>query len=176
MKKIFVLSCIVFSLLLGVYWLTGSFEYEVPSVSAEVSSGASNEVSREVPLTRTLAGEGTPLAAELHRPERSVQEDVDTLRQIVAQYFEALQRRTGPPIGNDTDLARVLQGRNPLRLVVVPASHPMFAADGRMIDRFGTPYHIHARSSTAIDIRSAGPDRKLFTADDAVSRGWLGPP
>lgn len=171
MKKIFVLSCIVFSLLLGVYWYAGSFDYEPPLVSAAVSSEASNEVSRQGALPLPVAGEGTPLAAELHRSERSVQEDVDTLRQIVAQYFEALQRRAGPPIGNDTDLARVLQGKNPLRLVVVPSSHPMFTADGRMIDRFGTPYHIHARSSTAIDIRSAGPDRKLFTADDAVSQG-----
>jgi hypothetical protein len=38
------------------------------------------------------------------------------------------------------------------------------------LDRFGTPYFFHPISETRIDVRSAGPDRKLWTEDDV----WLG--
>lgn len=175
MKRAFILGSIVFTLLLGIYWLSDSGDYEPPPppTPAELAAAAAATapVSAPPPSSPSASDVGTPLAAELHRADSSAQQDVDTLKQIIQQYLEAIQNRPGPPIGDDADLARVLQGRNPLKLVVIPASHPIFSADGRMRDRFGTPYHVHARNSTAIDIRSAGPDRKLFTADDFVSVG-----
>jgi len=172
MKRAFTLGCLVFALLLSIYWLSGSHDYEPPpsppNTGIATPPAPTTRVSNIPPPTTST---GTPLAAELHLPDRTLQQDVDTLRQIIQQYFEAIQNRPGPPIGDDADLARVLKGRNPLKLIVVPTTHPIFSADGRMRDRFGTPYHIHARSRTAIDIRSAGPDRKLFTEDDVVSQG-----
>lgn len=172
MKRAFILGCLVFALLLGIYWLSGSHDYEPPPAPtpAEIvkTPASPTRVSDSPPPP--AASTGTPLAAELHLPDRTAQQDVDILRQIIQQYFEAIQNRPGPPIGDDSDLARALQGRNPLRLIVVPATHPIFSTDGRMRDRFGTPYHLHPRSRHGIDIRSAGPDRKLFTEDDVVSQ------
>lgn len=112
---------------------------------------------------------GSPLAARLNAPDGSGAEDVQTLYEIVVQYLQVMQRRPGPPIGDDMDLAKVLKGKNPIKRAVVDPAHPAFSSEGRILDRWGTPYHVHALSSTAYRVRSAGPDRKLFTQDDIVA-------
>ena len=112
---------------------------------------------------------GSPLAAELNAPGFDAQHDVATLHAMLRQYLHALRGRQGHPIGNDSDLARVLTGRNPMKLVVLPPQHAALTPDGRLRDRWGTPYFIHPRGRLAFEIRSAGPDRRLFTADDVIA-------
>jgi hypothetical protein len=36
-----------------------------------------------------------------------------------------------------------------------------------MCDRWGTPYFFHQVSKTEMEIRSAGPDRRMWTGDDS---------
>jgi len=112
---------------------------------------------------------GSPLAARLNAMDGSGEEDVQTLHGLVVQYLQVIQRRQGPPIGDDMDLAKVLKGKNPIKRAVVDPAHSAFSREGRILDRWGTPYHVHALSSTAYRIRSAGPDRTLFTEDDLVA-------
>ena len=76
-----------------------------------------------------------------------------------------------PPIGSNQDLVRALTGRNPRGVVLLPPGSEAINANGELIDRWGTPYHIHQISSTRIDFRSAGPDRVLFSADDIMTEG-----
>ncbi|MDZ4288314.1 MAG: hypothetical protein U0984_10160 [Prosthecobacter sp.] len=116
-----------------------------------------------------LASRGSPLAGQLNAPDAPPDQDVVVLRDLIRQYLSALQRRPGPPIGDDADLVRALSGRNPLKLTVIPGNHPAINAEGRLLDRWGTPYLIHARSSQSYEVRSAGPDKRLFTADDFVA-------
>ena len=40
--------------------------------------------------------------------------------------------------------------------------------DGELCDRWGTPFFFHAESAARMEIRSAGPDRRLWTEDDVV--------
>jgi hypothetical protein len=112
---------------------------------------------------------GSPLAKELNAPTSDATRDVATLHGMLRQYLRQLHQRPGHPIGNDADLARVLTGQNPMKLVVLPPTHPALSPDGRLRDRWGTPYFIHPRGHGAFEIRSAGPDRKLFTGDDAIA-------
>ena len=109
---------------------------------------------------------GSPLAANLNAPASDAQHDVEALQGMLRQYLRLLHRRQGLPIGNDSDLARVLTGHNPMKLVILPSPHPALSPDGRLRDRWGTPYFIHPRGNMAFEIRSAGPDRKLWTPDD----------
>ncbi len=120
------------------------------------------------PARADLRTAGSPLAAELNSPTFDARHDVATLHAILRQYLRLLHGRQGHPIGNDTDLARALTGRNPMKLVILPPTHPALTPDGRLRDRWGTPYFIHPRGNLAFEIRSAGPDRKLFTADDLI--------
>jgi hypothetical protein len=119
------------------------------------------------PKTNSRA-RGSPLAAELNAPGFDAQHDVATLHAMLRQYQRLLRGRQGRPLGNDSDLAHVLTGHNPMKLVILPANHSALTPDGRLQDRWGTPYFIHPRGQGAFEIRSAGPDRKLFTADDVI--------
>ena len=111
---------------------------------------------------------GSPLADELLRREGTPEQDLEIVRQLIGQYFSALQNQSGPPIGDNADLVRALTGQNPLKLVVIPPGHPVLGADGQLRDRWGTPYHLHRLSSQHFEIRSAGPDGRLFTQDDQI--------
>jgi len=111
---------------------------------------------------------GSPLATELNAPGSNPVHDIEILHGLLRQYFRHLHGRQGVPIGNDSDLVRALTGHNPMKLVVIPPDHPSITSDGRLRDRWGTPYFIHPRGNDAFDIRSAGADRKPFTSDDVV--------
>jgi hypothetical protein len=52
-----------------------------------------------------------------------------------------------------------------IKLEVPAGSH--LNGEGEMCDRWGTPYFFHQVSATEMEIRSAGPDRKMWTGDDS---------
>jgi hypothetical protein len=162
------------ALLIIGYWFTTA-DNEAVVEGREQNTPSSRTPLPSAPPKHTLAQseearKGSPLAAELNAPDQPPQRDVEVLRELATQYFTTMQRRLGPPVGDDADLARVLTGSNPLRLVVVPPGHPAVTSDGRLVDRWGTPYHVHALSAQRLEFRSAGPDRRLFTEDDLVAR------
>jgi hypothetical protein len=41
-------------------------------------------------------------------------------------------------------------------------------SNGELMDRWGTPIFFHALSKDQMEIRSAGPDRVMWTADDVI--------
>jgi hypothetical protein len=53
-------------------------------------------------------------------------------------------------------------------MIFIAAGHARINARGELIDRFGTPYDFHPVSSELLEIRSAGPDKILETADDVA--------
>ena len=112
---------------------------------------------------------GSPLAAEFQSLDSPPERDVELLHEMLRQYLRHLHHRQGLPIGNDTDLLRALTGQNPMKLTVLPATHPSVGADQRLRDRWGTPYFVHPRGNGAYEIRSAGLDGKLFTEDDFIA-------
>ena len=137
---------------------------EPPSLSHSLVNAPSTEPLALRPHPQSLA-----LADQLNAAGVDPAQDVIMRHRIITQYQRALQHRQGSPIGDDIDLARVLTGRNPMRQVFIPATHPALSSDGHLLDRWGTPYFLHPRGNGAFEVRSAGPDRKLFTADDLVA-------
>lgn len=132
---------------------------------------ASLEKVPEVVLTQKEKVEGgSPLVAELLRREGAPEKDLEIVRQLVSQYFTAMQNRPGPPVGDNADLMRAMSGKNPLRLRVIPEGSGVLGEGGQLVDRWGTPYHLHKLAESYFEIRSAGADRKLFTGDDLVGR------
>jgi len=139
-----------------------------PLVLAPPASREEPEPAAATPSAPDPRQAGSPLAVELNAPAFDARHDVATLHTMLRQYLRILGGRQGLPIGNDSDLARAFTGHNPMKLIVLPPTHPALATDGRLRDRWGTPYFIHPRGQLAFEIRSAGPDRKLFTDDDLV--------
>ncbi len=81
--------------------------------------------------------------------------------------FALLVKGDNPlPLGANEEIAAALRGKNRAKLHALPDAHRVFDAQGRLIDRWGTPLYFHAQSRDRLEIRSAGPDRQMWTADD----------
>jgi hypothetical protein len=113
------------------------------------------------------AEERSHLADQLNAPSSDIQADLH----IVAEVIEAFRSNfphTGNPVGTNAEITAALSGKNKLRLAVIPPDHPAINRAGELCDRWGTPLFFHAESGTRMEIRSAGPDRKMWNDDDVV--------
>ncbi|MES2507717.1 MAG: hypothetical protein V4599_13505 [Verrucomicrobiota bacterium] len=91
--------------------------------------------------------------------------------QTVTTLLEEFRRSFGAmPTGELNDeIVRRLQGENPKGIAVLPKTHPSISPDGELLDRYGTPYRFHPESAWQMTIRSAGPDKQMWTSDDQLS-------
>lgn len=91
--------------------------------------------------------------------------------QIVHRVLEAYRRALGgfPAGEGNRQILNALRGANVKRLPFVPGDHPRLNARGELTDGWGTPFFFHALSRDWMEVRSAGADRELFTADDLVA-------
>jgi hypothetical protein len=77
----------------------------------------------------------------------------------------------GNPVGTNEEITRALNGDNPKGAQFLSAEAGMRVnGQGELIDAWGTPYFFHQLSGTDMEIRSAGPDRQMWTPDDLVTR------
>jgi hypothetical protein len=103
----------------------------------------------------------------LNAPASNIQADLRLVSRLL-DTFRSNFLQTGNPVGNNADITAALTGRNRLRLSLVPPDHPAINQNGELCDRWGTPFFFHAESATRMEIRSAGPDRKMWNDDDAI--------
>jgi len=76
----------------------------------------------------------------------------------------------GNPIGTNPEITAALNGQNPRQANFIdPGAGMRINGNGELVDPWGTPYFFHQLSGTEMEIHSAGPDRKMGTADDLVS-------
>ena len=74
------------------------------------------------------------------------------------------------PVGSNAEIMQALMGGNSAGARLGPSSEQSLNAEGELVDRWGTPYFFHQLSKSSMEIRSAGPDRRMWTADDLVTK------
>lgn len=109
----------------------------------------------------------SPIAEVLNAPGRSLREDLATVHAVFEAWLTNFPQ-AGNPVGENAEITRALTGDNPLRFRFIRPDHPAINARGELCDRWGTPFRLHQVSGTDMEIRSAGPDRRFGTADDAA--------
>ncbi len=95
---------------------------------------------------------------------------VSSQQPLVEAVFDALHeyriRFKENPVGNNAEITAALMGKNPdeANLVTNPGLKTNEARE--LVDEWGTPFFLHQLSGTEMEIRSAGADRRMWTADD----------
>lgn len=114
----------------------------------------------------SLYAEAHPLALALGTPAIPPEKEPDTVLNMLQGYRDLFGAY---PTAEDNPslVAKITQPRGGIRLI--PATHPRISAGGALLDAWGTPFFFHFLSHRAIEVRSAGPDRELFTEDDIVA-------
>lgn len=72
------------------------------------------------------------------------------------------------PVGLNKEIVRTLLGDNPRAAKFLDPATAKLNAQGELLDDWGHPYFFHALSGTVMEVRSAGPDGRVFTPDDLV--------
>jgi hypothetical protein len=106
------------------------------------------------------------LADGLNAPSGDIHADLRLVNEIFIAYRGATH--TEDPVGENSEITAALMGRNRLHFAFVPPECPAVNSKGELCDRWGTPFFFHQLSGQKMEIRSAGPDHRLWTEDDEV--------
>jgi len=149
-------------------------ELEEPAAPPSVETRASAPKPNPMTAGPLLRPPPNPVAAKLNDPNLTAEDDVANVHQLLEQMFGVwkTQRR---PMSLNAEFTRALTGDNPARLPFIASSNPA-VVDGELVDRFGEPYQFHIISLDRIEVRSAGPDQRLYTDDDALYSPWTKAP
>jgi hypothetical protein len=71
------------------------------------------------------------------------------------------------PIGSNAEITTALFINNPKQIKLQVPAGSTINNEGQLCDRWGTPYFFHQLSASEMQIRSAGPDREMWTGDDS---------
>jgi hypothetical protein len=158
-------------------------EASAPSLKREppIPAGreAANPPAATVPSIKPVApapmvsrtGGGAPQTGAANSPpapelSEIVARDIDRL----SLMFRDFRTRMGEnPVGTNAEIMKAVMGGNPKGAMLGPPEGQFLNGQGEIVDHWGTPYFFHQLSGTHMQIRSAGPDRVMWTADDIVS-------
>ena len=93
--------------------------------------------------------------------------DVDKVNLMLRDYRTLMG---GNPVGTNAEIMKSIMGGNPKGATLGPPDGLKLNSNGELTDRWGTPFFFHQMSATDMQIRSAGPDRIMWTADDVFMR------
>jgi hypothetical protein len=132
---------------------------EAPMIAGSSQTAAPPGAPGVTPLQagRPEDGAVTPLAGA------TVAEAVRSAAQAYGAAFG------GNPVGTNAEITRALNGNNPTHAMFLSGiPGQQINSKGELLDPWGTPYFFHQLSGSDMEVRSAGPDRKMWTSDDIV--------
>lgn len=138
-----------------------------PAVPAAPSSPPPTMADNADPAS----GGESHLADDLNAPTGTIRRDLEILNELFGTWQTNFPRE-GNPVGENAEITASLAGANSLKFAFISPKHRAINRQGELCDRWGTPFRFHQISGQAMEIRSAGPDRKFGTADDAR---WVPP-
>jgi hypothetical protein len=163
----------------GIWWWTLPSSIDqpnAPSISSPQTSArpsltnqpqkifASNSASAP---RETTSDEDSPI---LQRPtipaDPEAQQRVDQMTYLLRDYRLTLSQN---PTGSNAEITAALLGNN-LKQVRFEIPAGSSVRNEELCDFWGTAYFFHQISSAQMEIRSAGPDRTLWTEDDILAR------
>lgn len=103
---------------------------------------------------------------EMISPDTSPERELEILQDLISQHHRALGDGS---MGDNGDVVSALVGQQGPG-TWLPRSSPRLRG-GQLMDRWGSPYWFHPNAANQMEIRSAGPDRSLFTGDDIILNG-----
>jgi hypothetical protein len=94
---------------------------------------------------------------------RDQQEELEHVSTAIRSFRTAVGEN---PIGTNAEITSALRGDNLKQVRVELPPNSKISEAGELIDQWSTPYFFHQVSAREMEIRSAGPDRKMWTDDD----------
>jgi hypothetical protein len=97
--------------------------------------------------------------------------DLNAISHVLLNFSRLVKGPNPLPLGANEEITAALMGKNKVQLVFLKRPCKAVNELGQMIDRWGTPLFFHAEAKDRMEIRSAGPDQEMWTADDLHRQG-----
>lgn len=148
--------------------ISNAFATATPSAKAAIDSSFPAAPAPEKALPAAVPG-FLPKAGKANPPEITSMEPRIVLGNVRNAIINYGQRFSGNPVGSNAEITRALLGDNPKQVNFISTDSGLRVnANGEMTDAWGTPFFFHQLSGTDMEIRSAGPDKIMWTDDDLV--------
>ncbi len=92
--------------------------------------------------------------------------DLTLMSHLMDNSLLILKSAANRPLSANEDWADLFRGKNSAHERWLPDQSVALNAQGQLVDRWKTPLFFHALGGGRYEIRSAGPDGKLWTTDD----------
>ena len=130
------------------------------------------------PSVSTPSGQSAPLLGETILRDYAntnlpPENDLTLMSRLMENSLLLLKSAANRPLSANEDWADLFRGKNGAREEFLPVRHIALNPQGQLVDRWATPLFFHALGGGRYEIRSAGPDKKLWTRDD-LERGYDG--
>lgn len=135
-------------------------------------------VTSASPSVSTPSGQSTQLLGETILRDYAntnlpPENDLTLMSRLMENSLLLLKSAANRPLSANEDWADLFRGKNAAREEFIPARHIALNPQGQLVDRWATPLFFHALGGGRYEIRSAGPDKTLWTSDD-LERGYDG--
>ncbi|HZR16319.1 MAG TPA: hypothetical protein VFE51_03250 [Verrucomicrobiae bacterium] len=127
-----------------------------PDATSAAPRARSPSPSSALPVPETAESSSLPAATVL-----------ENMRTSIRQYASVFGEN---PVGTNEEITKALQGGNSKQINFLKEDGNRVNSNGELVDVWGTPYFFHQISGHEMEIRSAGPDRIMYTGDDLVIR------
>ncbi len=97
-------------------------------------------------------------------PER----DLEQVKDVIDAFVRSVKIPGALPTGSNRELVAALAGENAHRIRFLDSTMPWMNADGELVDRWRVPLFFHFVEANDVGVRSAGPDRVMWNADDVL--------
>ncbi|MDZ4403160.1 MAG: hypothetical protein U1A53_10860 [Prosthecobacter sp.] len=131
---------------------------------------AAKAMEEEAKLRGSEALPGTEILKHYGEPGVRPEEDLQAVAHAFSNLMLLVKSDAPFRLGANEEFAAALMGKNATKTVFLAPPHACLNEQGQLIDRWDTPLFFHVSDATRIDIRSAGPDREMWTEDDLHRR------
>lgn len=139
-------------------------------VAAE--SVASNTVTATIPsaIIKPRGGSnemfGTVILREYANSKLPPENDLTLMSHLMDNSLLLLKSAANRPLSANEDWADLFRGKNAAHEEFLPPEHAVLNEKGQLVDRWQTPLFFHALGGGRYELRSAGPDKEMWTGDD----------
>jgi len=143
----------------------------VPVVEPVLPTPAGITVTETSPGSSPSTNQPTKLLSEIILRDYAntnlpPQNDLTLMSHLMENSLLLLKSAANRSLSANEDWADFLRGQNAAHQRFLPDNHAALNSKGQLVDRWSTPLFFHALGGGRFEIRSAGPDKTLWTADD----------
>lgn len=97
------------------------------------------------------------------------EKDLQQVKDLVDAFVRSVKIPGALPTGSNRELVAALAGENAHRIRFLDPAGRFLNPDGELVDRWQVPVFFHFVEADDVGVRSAGPDRVMWTADDVLT-------